>query len=63
MRVFKRMFCKLTVLLKTPDFSRGPQRLIVSIIRSRVREMSPTGPRGLSFGFRRELSVFRQRYA
>jgi len=63
MRVFKRIFCKLTVLFEAARFFIWPETSIVSIIRSRVRETSPNGPPLLSYGFRRELNVFRQRNA
>ena len=49
--------------LQLPDFQFDLQRRIVSVIRNRVREMSPNGPCVLSFGFRDEWRVFRQRYA
>jgi hypothetical protein len=56
-------FANELYFLQLPDFSSGLQRRIVSIIRSRVSETSPNVPRMLSFGFRREWSVFRQRSA
>jgi hypothetical protein len=42
------------------NFSRNGELFPQSA--SRVRETSPNGPRILPFGFRREWSVFRERY-